>query len=211
MPRISLFIAFLVLLSIGVSAQVSSQVKGIDTQTQKIKDDTNKATSRASDATRSINWGKDKTPVRDRLPNPYRLTSRRDVLIETIKTVLKDRQIIVDEASSRFSDGIIVTQPFLFAKGPVITQNELKRYGVIEFADNTWSKGRYVLTIEVQSIDGVHNNVSVNAKIEGLAGRGLGSEWTTVQSSGAAEEEFLVKLVEAVTGKSPNDPNTVSN
>ena len=211
MPRILFFIAILLLLNTGVFAQVSAQVKGIDTQTQKIKDDTNKTTSRSTDATRSFDWGKDKTPVRDRLPNPYRLTSRRDVLIETIKTVLKDRQIIVDEASSRFSDGIIVTQPFLFAKGPVITQNELKRYGVIEFADNTWSKGRYVLTIEVQSIDGVHNNVSVNAKIEGLAGRGLGSEWTTVQSSGAAEEEFLVKLVEAVTGKSPNDPNTVSN
>jgi hypothetical protein len=28
---------------------------------------------------------------------------------------------------------------------------------------------------------------------------------------GVAEEEFLVKLVEAVTGKSPNDQNTVSN
>ena len=211
MPRILFSIAFLVLLNIGVFAQVTSQVKGIDTQTQKIKDDTNKTTSRASDATRSINWGKDKTPVRDRLPNPYRLTSRRDVLIETIKTVLKDKQIIVDEASSRINDGIIVTQPFQFAKGPVITQNELKRYGVIEFADNTWSKGRYMLTIEVQSIDGIQNTVTVNAKIEGLAGRGLGSEWTTVQSSGVAEEEFLVKLVEAVTGKSPNDPNTVSN
>jgi len=211
MPRILFSIAFLVLLSTAVFAQVTSQVKGIDTQTQKIKDDTNKTTSRASDATRSINWGKDKTPVRDRLPNPYRLTSRRDVLIETIKTVLKDKQIIVDEASSRINDGIIVTQPFQFAKGPVITQNELKRYGVIEFADNTWSKGRYMLTIEVQSIDGIQNTVTVNAKIEGLAGRGLGSEWTTVQSSGVAEEEFLVKLVEAVTGKSPNDPNTVSN
>src|SRR6188474_2861113 len=135
MPRILFSIAFLVLLNTGVFAQVTSQVKGIDTQTQKIKDDTNKTTSRASDATRSINWGKDKTPVRDRLPNPYKLTSRRDVLIETIKNVLKEKQIIVDEASSRLNDGIIVTQPFQFAKGPVITQNELKRYGVIEFAD----------------------------------------------------------------------------
>jgi len=211
MPRILFSIAFLVLVNTGVFAQVTPQVKGIDTQTQKIKDDTNKATSRSTDATKSINWGKDKTPVRERLPNPYRLTSRRDVLIETIKNVLKDKQIIVDEASSRLNDGIIVTQPFQFAKGPVITQNELKRYGVIEFADNTWSKGRYMLTIEVQSIDGIQNTVSVNAKIEGLAGRGLGSEWTTVQSSGVAEEEFLLKLVEAVTGKSPNDPNTVSN
>ena len=97
-------------------------------------------------------------------------------------------------------------QPFLFAKGPVITQNELKRYGVLQFADNAWSRGQYTLTIEVQSIDGVQNNVSVNAKVEGRAGSGLTSEWTTIQSSGLAEEEFLTKLVETVTGKSPDDP-----
>jgi hypothetical protein len=207
MPRL-LFILSIVFF---VTGGAFAQSKGIDTQTQKIKDDTNKATSRSTDATRSFDWGKGKTHVRERLPNPYRLTSRRDVLIETIKTVLRDKQMIIDEASSRFVDGVIVTQPFIFAKGPVTTQNELKRYGVIEFADNTWSRGRFMLTIEVQSIDGVQNNVSVNAKVEGLAGRGLTSEWTTVQSSGVAEEEFLVKLVEAVTGKSPNDPNTVSN
>ena len=206
MPRLTMFLSSVLLLA----ATAVAQPKGIDTQTQKIKDDTNKTTSRSTDATRSFDWGKGKTHVRERLPNPYKLTSRRDVLIETIKTVIRDKQLIIDEASSRFSDGVIVTQPFIFAKGPVTTQNELKRYGVIEFADNTWSKGRYLLTIEVQAIDGVHNNVTVNAKVEGLAGRGLVSEWTTVQSSGVAEEEFLVKLVEAVTGKT-DDPGTVSN
>lgn len=180
--------------------------KGIDTQTQKIKDQTNKATSRSSDATRSFDWGKGKTHVRDRLPNPYKLNSRRDVLIETISNVLKDRKMIIDEASSRLREGIIVTQPYVFAKGTVVTQTELRRYGVLEFADNAWSKGRYVLTIEVQPIDGIRNNVLVNAKVEGLAGAGLGSEWTTVPSSGQAEEEFLVKLAEAVTGISPDDP-----
>lgn len=185
--------------------------KGIDTQTQKIKDQTNKATSRSSDATRSFDWGKGKTHVRDRLPNPYKLNSRRDVLIETISNVLKDRKMIIDEASSRLREGIIVTQPFVFAKGTVVTQTELRRYGVLEFADNAWSKGRYVLTIEVQPIDGIRNNVLVNAKVEGLAGAGLGSEWTTVPSSGQAEEEFLVKLAEAVTGVSPDDPEPTDN
>lgn len=185
--------------------------KGIDTQTQKIKDQTNKATSRSSDATRSFDWGKGKTHVRDRLPNPYKLNSRRDVLIETISNVLKDRKMIIDEASSRLREGIIVTQPYVFAKGTVVTQTELRRYGVLEFADNAWSKGRYVLTIEVQPIDGIRNNVLVNAKVEGLAGAGLGSEWTTVPSSGQAEEEFLVKLAEAVTGVSPDDPEPTDN
>ncbi len=182
--------------------------KGIDTQTKTIKDDTNKATSRSTDASRSFDWGKGKTQVRDRLPNPYKLNSRRDVLIETITGVLREKKMQIDEASSRLGDGIIVTQPIIFARGPVITQNELKRYGVVDFADNAWSRARMSLTIEIQSIDGIQNNVSVNAKIEGLAGTGLTSEWTNVRSSGVAEEEFLVKLVEAVTGISPDDTKT---
>ncbi len=174
--------------------------KGVDSQTQTIRDDANKATSRTSDATRSFDWGKGKTRVRERLPNPYQLNSRRDVLLETIKQVLAENKIIVDEASSRPSEGIIVTQPFLFGRGPVIASAELKRYGIIEYADTAWSRGQYTLTIEVQSIDGIKNNVSVNAKIEGRSGRGLTTEWVTVPSSGVAEEDFLIKLVERVTG-----------
>ncbi len=182
--------------------------KGIDIQTQKIKEDSNKTTTRASGEppARSFDWGKGKTQVRDRLPNPYRLTARRDVLVQTIIQALKERKIVVDEASSRLSDGIIVTRPFVFSKGPVITQNELNRYAVLSFGDTAWSRGQYTLMIEVQSIDGMQNNVLVNAKVEGRAGNGLTSEWTTVQSSGLAEEEFLVKLVEMVTGSSPDDP-----
>jgi hypothetical protein len=180
--------------------------KGIDTQTQKIKDDTNKATSRQTDATRSFNWGKDKTKVREMLANPYKLNSRRDVLVESVLDVLKERKIIVDEAASRPKDGLIVTQPFVFAKCAVISQNELNRYAVLQYGDTAWTRGQYTLTIEVQPIDGIQNNVSVNAKVEGRAGNGLTSEWQTLQSSGVAEDEFLAKLVEAVTGNSPDKP-----
>lgn len=194
---IILGLAAIVALSSFVSAQ-----KGIDTQTQKIKETTNKTTSRETDATRSFDWGKGKTHVRERLANPYRLAARRDALVETIKQVLKDRKILIDDASSRPAEGMLVTQPFQFAKGPVTAPSELSRYGVLEFADNAWSRGRYTLVIEVQSIDGVQNNVSVNAKVEGRAGNGLSAEWTTVQSSGLAEDEFLKSLVEAVTGQS---------
>ncbi|MEJ7846773.1 MAG: hypothetical protein WKF92_01655 [Pyrinomonadaceae bacterium] len=180
--------------------------KGIDTQTKKIKDDVKGVTSRSTDATRSFDWGAGKTEVRDRLENPYKLTGRRDVLVQSIIAVLKERKILVDESSSRIRDGVIITQPFVFAKGPVTTRNELGRYGVLEFADDAWSRAQYTLTIEVQSIDGIQNNVLVNAKIEGRSGGGLGSEWVAVRSSGQAEEEFLVKLVESVTGNSPDTP-----
>ena len=192
------------------SAAVFGQ-KGVDTQTQTIKENGDKVTSRTNDVSRSINWGKGKTKTRERLANPYKLNSRRDVLIETIIDTLREQKIIVDEASSRLKDGIIVTQPFVFAKGSVITQSELSRYAILDSSDSAWIRAQYTLTIEVQSIDGIQNNVSVNAKVEGRAGNGLTSEWLTVRSSGVAEDQFLSKLIEAVTGNSPDPTQDTDN
>jgi hypothetical protein len=186
--------------------------KGVDDQNKKIQENNNKSTEKTgnnNDNTSSGNswsWGAGKTKVRDRLDNPFRMNSRRDVLIENVMNVLQDKKIIVDDAASRLKDGIIVTQPFVFAKGAVITRNELSRYSVLPASDTSWTRGRYTLTIEIQSIDGIQNNVSVTAKVEGRSENGLQSEWTTLQSSGAAEDEFLVKLVELVTGISPDEP-----
>ena len=177
--------------------------KGVDTQTQKIKDDSNKVTTRSNDVSRSFDWGKGKTKVRDLLPNPYKLNARRDVLVEAIMNALREKKIIVDDASSRIKDGVVITQPYVFAKGSVITQNELNRYAVVESPDSAWTRAQYTLTIAVQSIDGVQNNVSVIAKVEGRSVNGLMSEWLTLRSSGVAEDEFLSKLVELVTGTSP--------
>jgi hypothetical protein len=212
--RTTIIAGLAAVVSLYSSAPGQAQPKGVDTQTQKIKQDTNKTTRAETDetaATRSFNWGKGKTHVRERLANPYRLAARRDALIESIKQVIKDRKMLVDEASSRPSDGIIVTQPFQFSKGAVTARSELARYGVLEFADNAWSRGRYTLVIEIQSIDGVQNNVAVNAKVEGRAGNGLTAEWTSLRSSGLAEDEFLAALVEAVTGQSVEPVQDVDN
>ena len=185
--------------------------KGVDTQTEKIKQDINKTTSRSTDATRSFDWGKGKTKVREPLPNPYKLSGRRDVLISTIVDVLKDRKLIVDEAASRFKDGIIITQPYVFAKGAVIAQSELSRYALLQNSDTSWTRGQLTFTIEVQSIDGVKNNVYINAKVEGRSGSGLISEWTSLQSSGLAEDDLMSKIIEAVTGVSPEPTQDAAN
>lgn len=201
MKKLILSASLVAICSFAANAQ-----KGIDTQTQKIKEQ-GQSSSRSTDATRSFDWGKGKTTVRDRLANPYKLNSRRDVLVEAIIGILRDNKIVVDESASRTKDGIIITQPFVFAKGAVITQNELNRYALLQSSYETaWTGGKYTLMIEVQSIDGIQNNVSVTAKVEGKSGNGLGSEWTTLQSSGVAEDDFLVKLVESVTGKSFDGP-----
>ncbi|MCD9187370.1 MAG: hypothetical protein LUM44_13125 [Pyrinomonadaceae bacterium] len=204
MKQISIIFSIAFLLTTAVFAQ-----KGVDSQTQKIKEEGNKSTSRSNDVTRSFDWGKGKTKVREMLANPYKINSRRDVLVENILFTLREKKILVDEAASRVKDGFIITQPFVFAKGAVITQNELNRYAVIQDPGTVWTRGQFTLTIEVQPIDGIQNNINVTAKVEGRAGNGLVAEWTTLQSSGAAEDEFLSKLVELVTGNSPDAPQDV--
>ena len=184
----------------GLSAQTE---KGIDTQTKKIKNEGGKVIV-GNDVSRSWSWGKDKTKIRKRLPNPYKLNSRRDVLVKTIARLLKDNKMVVDEAASRFQKGLIVTQPFLFSKGAILTKNELNRYALLPERNSVWTRGRYTLTIDVQSIDGIRNNVSVNAKVEGRSRDGLFSEWLTLTSSGNAEDEFLAKLVENIGSGLPS-------
>lgn len=175
-----------------------------DTQTKKIREEGGKTTNtqKTNEAGgRSIDFGAGKTKVRSQLANPYRMASRRDALIENVINVFQENKLIINDAASRKSDGIIVTEPFVFAKGAVITRNELNRYAILPNSDASWTRGRYTLTVEIQSIDGIQNNVSVTAKVEGRSENGLLSEWTTLQSTGAAEDEFLVKLIEMVTGK----------
>jgi hypothetical protein len=195
---------FAISLLLFACSSLMAQQKGIDTQTQKIKEESNKVTSRPNDVSRSINWGPGKTVVREPLANPYKFTARKDALVAQIVEALQERRIVVDEAASRLKDGFIVTQPFVFAKGSVITQNQLGRYAQLETTDSAWSRAQYTLTIEVQPINAMQNNVSVTAKVEGRAGNGLTSEWRDVTSSGLAEDEFLAKLVEIVTGVSPD-------
>ena len=203
----NLFYSVIAVIIFSLAAFAQNTQKGVDTQTQKIKEDaTTDTTKRSNDVSRSWDFGKDKTKVNGQLANPYRLNSRRDVLVETILSVLKDQKLIIDESASRLNDGIIVTQPYIFAKGAVITRNELNRYAVLPNSDAPWTRGRYTLTVEVQSIDGIQNNISVTSKVEGRSENGLRSEWTTLQSTGAAENEFLKKLVELVTGTSPDSP-----
>ena len=195
--------ALMVSVVLGASASGQSTQKGVDPQTQRIKQDANRTIPTADASGRSIDWGAGKTETRAFLANPYPFRSRRDVLVNSVVEALKERKIIIDEAASRPAEGLIITQPFVFAKGAVITRSELAKYAVLQSSDTAWLRGQYTLVIEVQPVDGTTQNVSVNAKVEGRSGNGLTSEWTTLQSSGTAEDDFLAKLVELVTGNPP--------
>jgi hypothetical protein len=179
--------------------------KGVDSQTQKIREDSTKGAQIDTSSSKSYSFGKDKTKTHRRLDNPYRLTSRRDVLVNQIVEILKEQKFILDEYSSKLGEGIIVTQPLIISKGAVVTRNELGRYGVLTGSDASWTSARYALRIEVRSIDGIKNEVAVTADVEGKSLDGFTSVWRNVESSGLAEDEFLVKLVESVTGVSPDE------
>jgi len=190
------------------------QGKGVDTQSQRITDNSsnkapaNNGTKQNVQTGPGINFGKDKTPEHQMLPNPYRLTARRDVIIRAVADVMRDRKLILDEASSKPSDGILVAQPYTFIKGSVVTGPQLNRYAsVVTTETRNWTRGRYTITVEVQAIDGVTANVSVNAKIEGRTDGATGGEWISLPSSGEAEQEFLDALIQNVTGGSPTSPN----
>lgn len=189
------------LLSISISAQTE---KGVDTQTKTIQKES-KINDTKDDGGRTWTWGKDKTKIRKKLMNPYPVTARRDKLVETIINVVKEKKLILDESASRIQEGIIVTKPNVFSKGAILTKTELNRYAIVPSTDQVWTRGRYTLTIDVQSIDGIRNNVSVLANVEGRSENGIFSEWSTLQSSGTAEDEFLSALIEGLGGDLSQD------
>jgi len=205
-------ICLLALLVITVTAASAfGQGKGVDAQNQRITDTgsnrapaNNGAKQDVGTTGSGINFGKEKTTAAAVLPNPYRLTARRDVLIKAVAEVMRDRKLIIDDATSKPDEGIMVSQPYTFIKGAVVSQSELYRYANIQASQSrSWTRGRYTITVEVQPIDGTSANVSVNAKIEGRTDGATGAEWVTLQSTGYAEQEFLSALIENVTGSAP--------
>jgi hypothetical protein len=198
------------ILSLVCCVAVSAQGKGVDKNNERVRD-TGSSRTPGSNGTktdtgagRGIDFGADRTREAPPLPNPYRLTARRDAILTAVQELMRDRKLVVDDAASKPGDGIIVSQPFTFIKGAVVSQAELSRYADLpESSARGWTRGRYTLTVEVQPIDGTSSNVSINAKVEGRTDGATGAEWLTLRSSGLAEEDFLTCLVAAITGSMP--------
>jgi len=184
--------------------------KGVDKQNERVRDSgsertpANNGNKTDTGAGRGFDFGKGRTPETVMLQNPYRLSGRRDVIINAVQDLLRDRKMVLDEVASKLTDGIIVSQPYTFTKGAVVSEAELSRYADVPVsAARAWTRGRYTLTVEIHPIDGTTANVAVNAKVEGRTDGPTGAEWTTLRSSGLAEDEFLEGLVTAVTGATP--------
>jgi hypothetical protein len=204
LASISLLVVFT-----AISAWAQSE-KGVDKSGVRVRDtgagssEGNNGSKTNTGTGRGIDFGKGRAPEVPPLPNPYRFTARRDVILKAVEDVMRDQKLIVDEAASRPDEGIIVSQPYTFIKGAVVSQSELSRYtDITTTADRGWTRGRYTITVEVQPIDGTSANVSVNAKIEGRTDGATGAEWITLPTVGLLEEEFLSTLISNITGGPP--------
>ena len=199
--------AAVLLIIVLTSALAWSQGKGGDKQSERVRDNGirqagDNGTKTDVGAGRGMDFGR--AAALPPLPNPYRFTARRDVILKAIADVMRERNLIADEAASKPADGIIVSQPYTFIKGAVVTQSELGRYADISTSvARGWTRGRYTITVEVQPIDGNSANVAVNAKIEGRTDGATGAEWITLNTVGLVEEEFLSALIENITGAPP--------
>jgi hypothetical protein len=206
MRRLSITFFVLVICCVTVWAQG----KGVDKTNERVRDGGSNRTpannGQKTDvgAGRGFDFGSGRTPDAPPIPNPYRLAARKDAILTAVQELMRDRKLVVDEAASKLSDGIVVSQPFTFIKGAVVSQAELSRYADLPISSaRGWTRGRYTLTVEVQPIDGTSSNVSVNAKVEGRTDGATGAEWLTLKSTGLAEDEFLSGLITAITGNAP--------
>jgi hypothetical protein len=197
------------------STAVFAQEKGVDKQSEGIRDTgnnrapANNGSKQDVGAGRGMDFGKGRTPAPPPVPNPYRLSVRRDTVIKAVEDLIRDRKMILDTAASKPDEGILISQPFTFTKGIVVAQGEIGRFAELSSANSQgWTRGRYTLIAEIQPIDGLNTNVSVNVRVEGRTEGVSGAEWVTLRSTGIAEEEFLIALVEKITGAPP--PGRVS-
>src|SRR5258706_9804158 len=112
---------FALLVIVVTTASAFGQGKGVDPQNQRNTDNSsnraagNNGTKQDVGTTASgINFGKEKAAPIIALPNPYRLTARRDAIINAVAEVMRDRKLIIDDATSKPDEGIIVSQPYTF-------------------------------------------------------------------------------------------------
>lgn len=203
------FIAIIFVFAIA-AASAYAQEKGVDTQNDRIRDagnnraPGNNGSKQDTGAGRGIDFGRGRTVTPPPIPNPYKFSNRRDEIIKAVMELMRDRKLIVDESASKPEEGILISQPFTFIKGAVVTESELVQYAdVPEASSRGWTRGRYTMIVEIQPVDGQSTNVSVNSKIEGRTDGASGAEWVTLRSRGLAEQEFLGALIENLTGGPP--------
>ena len=201
---------FAVLLLALACTVCAAQEKGVDQQNDRIRDNGNNRQPAVNGGKvdtgvgRGMDFGKGRTQTPPPIPNPYRFQVPNDVLTKAATELMSERKLILDETVSKPDTGLLVSQPYTFTRGTVVSTSELNRLADIPRTEQgNWTRGRYTIIVEIQPVDSSNTNVSVNARVEGRSDTVLGAEWLSLRSNGTAEQEFLLSLIENVTGGPP--------
>ena len=193
----------------------AAQEKGVDQQNDRIRDSSNNRQPAVNGSKtdtgvgRGMDFGKGKTQPPPPIPNPYRFQAPNDVLTKAAQELMRERKLILDDTVSKPETGLLVSQPYTFTRGTMVTSSELFRFAEVPRTEQgNWTRGRYTLVVEIQPIDSTNSNVSVNARLEGRSDNVLGAEWLSLRSNGTAETEFLVALITKITGAPPTGYET---
>ncbi len=203
-------ILFIILLGVAAVAGAQAQGRGIDTQNDRVRDDSNNrapgvnGANQSVGAGRGVDFGRGRAQAGTVIPNPHRFTARRDEILRAAQELMRERNMIVDASASRADAGILISEPYTFSRGTVVSQSDLNRYAEVPDAGSrAYTRGRYTLIVEIQPIDGTSSNVTINARIEGRTDGVSGAEWVRLRGNGTVEQEFLGGLVEKVSGTNP--------
>ena len=135
------------------------------------------------------------------LDNPYIINAPREQILQTVREVLKNCAIQVDDTLSKPSEGKIVTKSVVFTRG-VTTKTDLEHLAKMPAGEiRNWQQGRWSLEISSLPLDERRSQLSVSAHIEGkLIDATGGAQWIEGQSNGSVEDEALRGLAGRILG-----------
>ncbi len=135
------------------------------------------------------------------LDNPFTINLPRELILESVRDILKTCDIKLDEALSKPREGKMVTLPVVFSKG-ITTRTDLEYLATLPADEvRNWTAGRFVLEITVTPIDQKRSHLFVFARIDGrIADAFEGNKWVACQSNGRVEDEVLRGIAGKVLG-----------
>jgi hypothetical protein len=136
------------------------------------------------------------------LPNPSVMSASRDELLTITKQLLETREIPLDKEDCSPTNGecTLVSKPVIFIKG-IQTRSQLEHYCEVPAANvRNWSRGRYVLRIQISPASTKTSQVGIYARFEGMSEGLTGSQWVQLNSKGEFEDKLLRCIQDRLRG-----------
>lgn len=141
------------------------------------------------------------------LPNPSIVNAPRDELMTLTKQILETREIPIERENCDPTNGecTLVSKPVIFIKG-IQTKSQLEHYAEVPAANvRNWSRGRYVLRIQISPATPKTAQVGVYARFEGMSDGVIGNEWVPLTSKGQLEDNLLRCIISRTQGGDCSD------